>query len=117
VRTVHKEEETQPEEHTNYNVDNVELRNTPLSSREMYRLSKCIVDWDSLAGLMDIAREERNNIRNNTLYHDDCARAEKILSMFNHKNGFTREKLTNCLQGIKRLDLISPIITGKWRKL
>ena len=98
--------------------ENVELRKTPLSSREMYRLSRCItVDWDSLAGLMDIAREERNSIRHNNLYNDDRARAEKILSMFNHKKGFTRKKLIKCLKGIKKLDLISPVDTGEWRKL
>ena len=113
--TDHKEEETKPEVHAN---ENVELRKTPLSSREMYRLSRCItVDWDSLAGLMDIAREERNSIRNNNLYNDDRARAEKILSMFNHKKGFTRKKLIKCLKGIKKLDLISPVDTGEWRKL
>jgi hypothetical protein len=115
TRTRHKETETQPEVNAN---ENVELRNTPLSSREMYRLSRCItVDWDSLAGLMDIGREERNDIRYSTLYNDERARAEKILSMFNHKEGFTRKKLIKCLQGIKKLDLIKPVVTGQWRRI
>ena len=115
TRTPHNEAETQPEVNAN---ENVELRNTPLSSCEMYRLSQCItVDWDSLAGLMDIGREERNSIRNSTLYHDDRARAEKILSMFNHKKGFTRKKLIKCLKGIKKLDLINPVVTGQWRRI
>ena len=106
----------QPEVHAAN--ENVELRNTPLSSREMYRLSqRIVVDWDSLAGLMDIGREQRDNIRYNTIYNDDRARAEKILSMINNKKGFSRNKLVDCLKKIKKLDLIRPIITGEWRKL
>jgi hypothetical protein len=96
---------------------NVELRNKPLSSREMFRLSKRIVDWDSLAGLMDIAKEQRDHIRANAMYNDDRARAEKILSVFNRKRGFSRQKLVDCLKGIMKLDLIRPVITGEWRRL
>ena len=95
----------------------VQLREEPLSSREMYWLSRWIVDWDSLAGLMDIAKEQRDHIRKNNSYYDDRDRAEKILSVFNRAPGFTREKLVNCLKGIKKLDLIVPVITGVWRKL
>ena len=97
--------------------ENVTLRNEPLSSREMYRLSRRIVDWDSLAGLMDIAREQRDDIQTNPVYYDIRARTEKILSVFNCRKGFSREKLVNCLKGIQKLDVIDAIKTGKWRKL
>jgi predicted lipoprotein len=66
---------------------------------------------------MDIAREERNDIRQNPMYNDNRDRAEKILSMFNHKRDFSREKLADCLKGICKDELISPIKTGQWRSL
>ncbi|XP_028404412.1 uncharacterized protein LOC114527037 [Dendronephthya gigantea] len=89
----------------------------PLSPREMYRLSRCVgVDWDSLAGLMDIAKEERDDIRYNfAVYSDHRSRAEKILSIFNRKRDFSRKKLVECLKEIRKLDVIRPIITGKWK--
>ena len=91
----------------------------PLSSREMFRLSRRIaVDWDSLAGLMGIAEEEREDIRrNNCVYCDIRSRAEKILSIFNRRNDFSRKKLVEHLNEISKLDLIGPVITGKWRQL
>ena len=89
-----------------------------LSPLEISRLSRRItVDWDSLAGLMDIAREERNDIRQNPMYRDHRQRAEKILSLFNHKRDFSREKLAECLKGIGKDELISPIKTGQWRRI
>ena len=98
--------------------ENVTLRDTPLSSREMHRLSRRIcVDWDSLAGLMDIAKAERDNIRANIIFKDDIAKAEKILSMFNHKRDFSRDKLVECLKGIGKMDLIKPVTTGAWQNL
>ncbi len=98
-------------------VSEVPLRdNTPLSSREMYRLGQRIVlDWDSLAGLMDITRAEIDVIRYSLLYDNSRSRAEKILSIINNKKDFSREKLAACLKGMQMLDLISPIITGAWR--
>ncbi|XP_028404415.1 uncharacterized protein LOC114527038 isoform X2 [Dendronephthya gigantea] len=89
----------------------------PLSPREMYRLSRCVgVDWDSLAGLMDITKEERDDIRYNVaIYSDHRSRAEKILSIFNRKKDFSRKKLVECLKGIRKLDVIRPVITGKWK--
>ncbi|XP_028404385.1 uncharacterized protein LOC114527016 isoform X2 [Dendronephthya gigantea] len=90
-----------------------------LSPREMSRLSRRIaVDWDSLAGLMDIAKEERDDIRYNcAIYSDHRSRAEKILSIFNHKKEFSRKKLVEGLKEIKKLDVIRPILTGKWKNL
>ena len=98
--------------------ENDKLQFTPLSSRETYRLSRRIVlDWDSLAGLMDIAAEVRQNIQSNCMFTDNRAKAEKVLSIFNYKRGFSRRKLVEHLKEIKELDLIRPIMTGQWRTL
>ena len=84
----------------------------------MHRLSRKIcIDWDSLAGLMDIAKAERDNIRANITFKDDIAKAEKVLSMFNKKRDFSREKLVECLTEIGKMDLIEPVTTGAWRNL
>ena len=96
--------------------DGVTLRHTRLSSRETYRLSRRIgVDWDSLAGLMDIANEERNNIQRNPIYQDDFQKAEKVLSMINKSKKFSREHLVERLKEIGKIDCMQPILTGTWR--
>ena len=98
--------------------DNDDLRNTPLSSRETYRLSRKIGrDWECLASLMDIATEDRENIQSNSMYTDNRAKAEKVLSIFNNKKSFSREKLLECLRELKKFDLVSPVTTGQWRIL
>ena len=98
--------------------ENEQLVNTRLSSRELYRLSRSIaVDWENLAGLLDIPAEDRNIIRSNNKYHDDRSRAEKMLSFFNRSKDFSRKKLASCLKEIERLDLVEPMSNGKWRSL
>ena len=95
-----------------------DLLHTPLSAREMSRLGRrIVVEWDHLAGLMDIARGERDDIRYSLIYNDNRSRAEKILTIFNNKQDFSREKLVRCLEEIQQLDLIKPVITGEWRNL
>ena len=91
---------------------------TPLSSREMFRLSQRVTkDWDSFAGLVDIAKEQRDDIRLNTIYKKHRARAEKILSIFNQKENFSRKKVAECFKELKKLELIEPVTTGKYRKV
>ena len=99
------------------NAATVKLREEPLSSREMYRLSRWIVDWESLAGLMDIAKEQRDHINATKGYHDNRACAEKILSVFNRTPGFSRQKLVKHLEERQLLNVIHPIKTGEWREL
>ncbi|XP_028404330.1 uncharacterized protein LOC114526973 isoform X2 [Dendronephthya gigantea] len=93
------------------------LDTTPLSPREMLRLSLRIgVHWDILASLMDIKSVAKNVIRFNfSVYHDDCARAEKILSIFNRRESFSREYLARCLGEIGQVQWIEPIFLGTWR--
>jgi uncharacterized protein involved in tellurium resistance len=83
----------------------------------MCRLSQVIVDWDTLAGLMNISSARRNRIRNNDRYYDDCCRAEEILSIFNNSGEFSREKLACFFQEMSQLHLLQPIITGEWRNI
>ena len=100
-------------------ISEVPLRdNTPLSSRELYRLSqRIVVDWERLAGLMGIAGAEGDDIRcNYFLYNDSRSRAEKILSIFNQREDFSREKLAACLEEVQQLELMEPVITGEWRR-
>ena len=95
-----------------------ELLDTPLSPREMVRLSRHItIYWDPLAGEMGISSSQRDDIRNNTIYTDHRSRAEKVLSIFNNSKSFSRKTLAKCFEGLKKLDLIQPIIAGKWRNL
>ncbi|XP_028395834.1 uncharacterized protein LOC114519851 [Dendronephthya gigantea] len=94
-----------------------QLVTTPLSPRELYRLSRRVVDWNCLAGLLNIPAAERSNIRSCDRYYDDRSRAEKILSIFNRREEFSREQLARCLDEIKQNDLIGPILNGDWRTL
>ena len=84
----------------------------------MSRLSRkiCASDSYNLGGIMGISKEERDNIRSNPNY-DERSRVEKILSIFNRKQGFSRKVLGGYLREIQKLDLVEPINTGKWRGL
>ncbi len=100
-------------------ISEVPLRdNTPLSPREMYRLSqRIVVDWDRLAGLMNITRAVTVDIRYSFLYNNSRSRTEKILSIFNRGENFSRKKLAGFLAEIQQLDLVEPVTTGEWRRL
>ena len=116
-KTIDRKEPSQlPSEIRPY--ENITLKETRLSPREMFRLSRCILrDWERFAYLMDIDKPEIDNIRANTFYHDDRSRAEKVLSIINNKDDFSRTQLADCLQGLQKLDLIEPLMKGAWRKL
>ena len=90
---------------------------TPLSSREMYRLSRHIVaDWNRLAAVLDVATGDRDEVRYNGVYHTSHSRGEKMLSIFNNMEDFSRRKLAECFEEIGQLELKDPVITGEWRK-
>ena len=90
---------------------------TPLSSREMYRLSRRLVNWYELAGLLGIDPADRYEARYNVCYCTSHSRAEKILAIFNNMEDFSRKKLAKCLEEIRQLVLKDPVIKGEWRKL
>ena len=99
-------------------ISEVPLQNdTPLSSREMNRLSKRLVaSWEKLAALLGISSAEREDIRH-PLYPNSHSRAEKMLAIFNNMKDFSRQTLAERLEEIGESELKEPIITGKWRKL
>ena len=95
----------------------VPLQNdTPLSSREMLRLSKrLVVSWDELAAHLGISSAERDDIRHSLLYINSHSKAEKMLAIFNNMDDFSRQRLAECLEEIEESELKEPIITGEWR--
>ena len=100
------------------NVAKVSLQNdTPLSSREMYMLSRhLVVNWDKLAALLGVTLAERDDIRYSLLYTNSHCRAEKMLALFNNMKDFSRQNLAESLAEIGQLELKAPIITGEWRR-
>ena len=88
---------------------------TPLSPREMYRISLRVgVKWNTFGGLMGISKE-RIDIGSNINYHEHCSRAEKILSIVTNKEGFSREALARCFEEMQKLELSKPVRDGLWR--
>lgn len=95
----------------------VVLRNTRFSPREMYRLSREIVDWASLASLMDLSMAEKEHIYRNNALPDPRSRTEKALSIFSKSRNFCRKKLADDLKEIGLLDLMKVVETGQYRGL
>ena len=81
-------------------------RITKLSEGEISRLSNVVgVEWDSLAGLMDIPYSKREEIRfNNTVYLDPPLKAEEILKLYNRSEGFSRDDLAEHFDELERND-------------
>ena len=65
------------------------------------------VDWDSLAGLMDIPYSDREEIRVNNNYQDGFAKAEKIFALFNDSENFDRHSLKKMVEELGRSGVIS----------
>ena len=95
-------------------------QNTPLSFREMFRLSQRIADkWATLAGFMAIPMRQRREIECNffAFHGSNQPWAEKVLWIVNQRENFSREDLTCGLRAIGQEQWIEPILTGKWRCL
>ena len=90
------------------------MRTTKLSAAEISRLSLDMgVDWDSLAGLLDISYVEREELRLNVQkYPNFSSKAEVILTKFNKSKSFNRELLVKYLEELGRHDLRKNISTG-----
>mgnify|MGYP002804545692 CR=1 FL=1 len=64
------------------------------------------VDWDSLAGLLDIPYSDREEIRvNHAKYPDFFSKAERIFALFNSLECFGRNDLEKCVEELGRNDL------------
>jgi hypothetical protein len=64
------------------------------------------VDWDNLAGLMDIPYSEREEIRANYgKYQSFSSKAEHIFKLFNDSKSYSRHILEKCFDELGRRDL------------
>ena len=80
---------------------------TKLTNGEISRVSRVVgVDWDGLAGLLDIPYSEREEIRvNDRKYPDSYSKAGQILELFNGRRDFSRHVLEKCAEELERQDL------------
>lgn len=70
------------------------------------------MDWDSLAGLLDIPHDKREEIRANYVkYPDVASKAEEILKIFNHSDSFSRGVFVKSLEEVGRNDLKYKLLT------
>ena len=68
------------------------------------------MDWDSLAGLLDIPYEKREEIRTNYVkYPDSTSKAEEVLKDFNCSDDFGRDVFGKCVDELGRHDLIKKL--------
>ena len=64
------------------------------------------VDWDCLAGLMNIPYSEQEKIRmNHAKYPDFFSKAQKIFSLFNGREDFCRGDLKKCVEELNLRDV------------
>ena len=65
------------------------------------------VDWDGLAGLMNIPYCEREEIRmNHSKYPDSPSKGEKILSILSSREDFCRGALKKCVKELSLHDVM-----------
>ena len=65
------------------------------------------VDWDGLAGLMNIPYCQREEIRmNHSKYPDSFSKAEKILSILSGREDFCRGALKKCVEELNLDDVM-----------
>ena len=85
----------------------VVYRTTKLTTGEISRMSLVVgVDWDSLAGLLDIPYSEREEIRvNHQKFPNFYSKAEQVLELFNGSRYFSRHILEKCVEELERQDL------------
>ena len=63
------------------------------------------IEWDSLAGLMDIPYAQREAIRFDDKYTTIVSKAKEIFDQFNTSESFNRRILQRHFTELKRLDL------------
>ncbi len=80
---------------------------TKLTNEEINRISRNVgIDWDSLAGLMDIPYAEREKIRlNKRKYPSFSSKAKRVFQLFNKSECFGRHNLVEYFEELRRHDL------------
>ena len=86
-------------------------REERLPNSEIIRLSGVLgVDWDCLAGLLDIPYSQREEIRTNQMKYPDCtSKASKIFSLYNNREDPEFYILRKCFQELERQDLLNEL--------
>jgi hypothetical protein len=93
----------------------VQHRTTKLTKGEIIRMSDLVgVDWDSLAGLMDVPYPKREQIRvNNAKYPSLFLKARQIFTHINDSKNFDRYILKKCFKELERHDLENEMLPVK----
>ena len=80
---------------------------TKLTNGEVFRMSRAVaIDWDSLAGLMDIPYPEQEAIRFSDVKYPDCwSKAQAVFALFNASEFFDRRLLQKYFGELGRNDL------------
>jgi hypothetical protein len=72
------------------------------------------LDWDSLAGLMDIPYSDREEIRvNQAKYPSFSSKAEQMFALINWCQCFGRHNLEKCVEELGRHDLKNEMLPVK----
>ena len=89
----------------------VVYRTTRLSNREISRISSAVgVNWDRVAGLINIPYSKREEVRmNHANYPNSFCKAEKIFSLFNGREDFCRNALEKSFEELNLHDVKSEI--------
>ena len=87
-------------------------RTTKLTNKEISQIiPKVGIDWDSLAGLMDIPYAEREEIKANyAKYPSFSSKAKRVLELFNDSKRFGRHILAKYFEELRRHDLKNEMI-------
>ena len=87
-------------------------RATKLTNKEISHVSpKVGIDWDRLAGLMDIPYAEREEIRVNYGKYPSCSsKAKRVFELFNDDKRFDRHILGEHFEELQRHDLKNEMI-------
>ncbi len=84
-----------------------------LTNEEISQISpKVGLEWDGIAGLMDIPYAEREKIRVNCgKYPSFSSKAKRVFELVNDSKCFDRHNLVKYFEELRRHDLINEMIT------
>ena len=90
-------------------------RTTKLTNKEINQIGRDLgIDWDKLAGLMDIPYSEQEEIRaSHDIYLSLSSKAKRVLELYNASKHFDRRVLVRYLEEIGRHDLENKMLPIK----
>ena len=72
--------------------------------------------WSRLASLLDIDGDVQYNIRHSSIYPEEKDKAQRMLTLYNGKDNFSRKTLGECLDEVKLPEIKDDMLSGKLRK-